>query len=264
MGRYKRRYNNSSYGREKAAQHIREAKRLSEELGGTDEDVKNYFFSLNPNQLKILLGKYEAKHGASAREYAEETFSKWKGKRRQMSGMVATRLFNLLPPEMPLDAKYQLTESLWKHVGPSSSKIYYIGLDANIDEVHSTIKAHLENVVIHYEIPSSMEKRFNWLSHGDVRIKQKLLNHLRQQEQALLLEAVQTNIPILLDHLRGNEGSLTNHVSHFINVGKHDVKVIVDDRVIGVTEVAPKSATNTRWIWWVIGIGILLLWALIR
>lgn len=257
MRRYSRRY-----GRERALEHIREAKRLNEELGGTDEDVKKYFFSLSPKQLQPILDKYETRYGTVAREYAKETFSKWKEKRVFMSGMVAGRLFSLLPPQMSPQAKYQLTESLWKHVGPSSSKIYYMGLDTDIEEVRSTVKAHLEEVVIHYTIPDSMEKRFEWLSEGDVRIKQELLNHLRQQEEALLLEAVQLNLPILLNHLRSDEGRLTNHVAQVVNVGKHKVKVIVDDRVTGITDVSPKikyfSGSNTTWIWWVIGIAIFL------
>ena len=37
---------------------------------------------------------------------------KWRTGRVQMSGMVAERLFNLLPPRMPLGVKYKLVEGL--------------------------------------------------------------------------------------------------------------------------------------------------------
>ena len=43
---YRRRGRRRNYGQERALQHIQEAKDLSRELGGTDEDVKSYFFSL--------------------------------------------------------------------------------------------------------------------------------------------------------------------------------------------------------------------------
>ena len=189
MGRYRgsryQSYGHRSIGHEKALEHIREAEALSEELGGTDEDVKKYFFSLSYNQLQGIFKKYELQYERSAREYAEKTLSKWKSGKVHMSGMVAERLFNLLPPIMPLEAKFQLTESLWKHVGPSSKKTYYIGLDADLDEVSQQVREHLEKVVINYEISSPMEARFKWLSQGDVGIKQQLLNHFRQQEKFL-------------------------------------------------------------------------------
>ena len=46
------RYSSRSAGLERALQHIEEAKQLTRELGGTDKDVKEYFFSLPTNELK--------------------------------------------------------------------------------------------------------------------------------------------------------------------------------------------------------------------
>ena len=54
---------------------------------------------------------------APAREYAANTIPKWRTGRVQMGGMIAERLFNLLPPRMPLAVKYKLVEGLWHHVG---------------------------------------------------------------------------------------------------------------------------------------------------
>ena len=56
-GKRHKSYGNRSVGLERALKHIREAETLSSELGGTDKDVKEYFFSL-PLQflsLKLLL-----------------------------------------------------------------------------------------------------------------------------------------------------------------------------------------------------------------
>src|SRR5215469_5747346 len=91
-----------SYGRERALEHIAAAKRLTAELGGMDQGVKAYFFSLSPVELSSILNEYQGKYGRSAREYAEQTIPKWRSGRVQMSGMVAERLFNLLPSRMPL------------------------------------------------------------------------------------------------------------------------------------------------------------------
>lgn len=268
MGRYRgsryQSYGHRSIGHEKALEHIRKAEALSEELGGTDEDVKKYFFSLSYNQLQGIFKKYELQYERSAREYAEKTLSKWKSGKVHMSGMVAERLFNLLPPIMPLEAKFQLTESLWKHVGPFSKKTYYIGLDADLDEVSQQVREHLEKVVINYEISSPMEARFKWLSQGDVGIKQQLLNHFRQQEKFLLSEALRTQLPILMNHLNSEKGSLTTHVAQVLKVGKHEVRIIVDELVNGVSDSASARIVekgNNNWIWWVIGI-IFVLWLL--
>jgi hypothetical protein len=56
-------------GRDRALQHIAEAREFSREVGGADEDVKKYFFSLPSNQLRSILDEYEKKYGRKAREY---------------------------------------------------------------------------------------------------------------------------------------------------------------------------------------------------
>ncbi len=77
MGRYRgnryRSYNKRSVGHERALEHIREAEALTRELGGTDKDVKSYFFSLSAAQLRSIFDKYESQYGNLAREYAEKT-----------------------------------------------------------------------------------------------------------------------------------------------------------------------------------------------
>src|SRR6266700_1037152 len=109
--RFRSRYRNA--GIEHAMRHIEEARELSRELGGTDEDVKEYFFSLRSSQLLRILDAYEGQYGKEARKYAEETIPAWRSGRRKMSGQNASRLFHLLPRFMPLERKYALIESLW-------------------------------------------------------------------------------------------------------------------------------------------------------
>ena len=256
-------YRSHSVGAERALQHIREAEALSQELGGTDTDVKEYFFSLPKSKLQIILDKYERKHGRQARDYAEDTLPKWKTGQVHMSGMVAERLFSLLPPTMPIESKFKLTESLWNHVGPSSNKTYYIGLDVDIQEISQRVKDHLAKVVTPYEIADSMESRFNWLSQGDIETKQKLLNYFREQEKSLLSTALSTQLPILLNHLQSDKGSLTTHTAQILKVGKHEVRVEINDRINGISETSPtrpQESDNNDWIWWVIGVIILFIY----
>ena len=268
MARYRnnwyRSYGGRSIGHERALEHIREAEALSRELGGTDEDVKRYFFSLSAIHLKVIFDKYEKQYGNLARVYAEETLPKWQNGQVHMSGMVAERLFNLLPPTMPIETKFQLIDSLWQHVGPSSKKIYYIGLGADLEDVTRRVREHLEEVVIKYDIPNSMEARFHWLSQGDVGIKQQLLNYFRQQEKRLLSKALQTQLPVLMNHLNSEKGILTTHVEQALKVGKHEVQVVFSELVNGISETAPvkpAEKNNYSWIWGILGI-IFVLWLL--
>ncbi len=243
-------------GREKALEHIREARVLTHELGGTDMDVKRYFFSLSGSRLNEVWDAYGEEYGQVAREYAENTLPDWRSGKVHMSGMVAERLFNLLPPMMPFQAKYQLVQSLWEHVGPSSRKKYYVGLDANPQEVVEVVTNHLKDVVVRYTIPESMESRFNWLAHGDARIKQQLLNYFRQRQKELLAVELDNKLPILLHHLNSSAGALTTHLAQVLEVGKHRVTVTVDERVNGISETAPvyePKREGNRWLWWVAG-----------
>ncbi|MES0039644.1 hypothetical protein NKJ74_31180 [Mesorhizobium sp. M0046] len=188
MAKYSRRnssrsYSGRDYGRERALQHIEDARRLSFELGGTDEDVKRYFFSLSSSELSKILAEYGRQYGAQAQDYASNTMYKWRTGQTKMSGTVAERLFNLLPPRMPLSEKYKLTEGLWKHFGPSSKRVMRVGHDADLEQVILMARQHIEEVVTHYQIPEQIERRFNWLSSGDVGVKQELLNHVRSMER---------------------------------------------------------------------------------
>jgi hypothetical protein len=73
------------------------------------------------------LDAYGNAYGTSARDYAQRTIEKWQTGTVHMGGQTAERLFKLLPPRMPLAAKYQLVENLWNHVGPKSKKTCRVG-----------------------------------------------------------------------------------------------------------------------------------------
>jgi len=89
---------------------------------------------------------------------------------------------------MPLSEKFSLVENLWEHFGPSSRKVLRIGLDAPVDLVVQAVSDHVDSTVANYRIPDNLEKRFSWLSAGDVDVKQQLLNYFRQKEKALAVE----------------------------------------------------------------------------
>jgi hypothetical protein len=221
-----------SYGRERALEHIAAAKRLSAELGGMDQAVKAYFFGLSPLELSVVLDDYQRAYGSQKREYAADTIEKWRSGRVQMSGMVAERLFNLLPPRMPLLVKYRLIEGLWHHVGPSSKHRIRVGLDAEVVQVVELARSKITEFVVNYKIPETIERRFDWLSAGDVSIKQMLLAHIQEGEKTVVVETVRAQVPVMLEHLR-SAGSRTGRLAQIVRVGKHELELLMDKTASG-------------------------------
>jgi len=221
-----------------------EARALSQVLGGTDKDVKAYFFAIPKGRLKSVLDQYEAAYGTPARQYAEEAMPFWASGKRGMSGTVADRLFQLLPPMMPLADKYRLTETLWNHHGPSSKKVLRIGPDVTGEQVATAFLDHVNGLLTDFRIPEPLESRFAWLSAGDVTVKQQLMNHLLQNERELVAEGVRLQTPAMLDHLAGDSEMHTTRMAHVVKVGKHELEILADRDATGLTLEDPKPTSR--------------------
>jgi hypothetical protein len=259
-------------GHEIARQHIEDARRLTAELGGTDKDVKDYFFSLSPRSLNLILDAYERQYGSGPRAYAQSTIRQWRTGAVQMSGTVAERLFRLLPPRMPLQEKYQLIENLWTHVGPRSRKALRVGLDADIEQIVQAVQSHMNDVVVRYTIPSSLEKRFEWLAAGDSTTKQQLLNHFLEHEKAFVVEGARQRVPVLLEHLRSSAGGNTYRAAEVLRIGNHELEVTIERNASGVRLAEPyvepprgvlasvqqPVTSYYRWAFWVVGVLIII------
>ncbi len=226
-------------GRSAARRHIQEARELSLLVGGTDSDVKKYFFNLPPEELKKVLDEYGRIYGEQKKAYARQTIQLWKSGRRIMSGMIAERLFNLLPPLMPLSQKYELVRSLWDTFGPKSLTEYTIGQDCDAGTVTRIVEECLNSKVMEFNIPDAIEQRFRWLADGDVETYQHLLNTFREQEMRLAAADASQRYQVILGHLsQGSEWTET--ISHECRVGKHAVKLYFDPRAEGISSGAPK------------------------
>jgi hypothetical protein len=204
-------------------------------LGGTDKDVKQYFFSLPAKRLTQILDVYERQYGAPARRYAEAAYDKWRTGSTQMSGLVADRLFTILPPLMPLADKYRLTEKLWDHYGPSSKKVLRVGLNVGAADVAAAFKDHFESVVSSFTLPEALEARFSWLSGGDVSVRRQLLEHNINAERALIAESVRRNVTVLFDHLAADTENATERAAHIVKIKKHELEILIDPKAEGLS-----------------------------
>ena len=188
---------------------------------------------------------------------------RWRIGRVQMSGMVAERLFSFLPNRMPLTTKYAIAEQLWRHVGPSSAKALRFGLGVPVEEIVANVENHISTVVINYQIPATLERRFNWLAADDVGLKQNLLNHLRSLDKSLVVEASRLQAGLMVQHLQDDQANQTQRLDHTIAVGKHNLKLIADKNAEGckfeefrTVHSGVVGNNDLTWLWWVLAAGV--------
>lgn len=260
-GSRRRSYYRPNAGQEAARRHIQEAHEFSKEIGGNDQDVKTYFFGLCGTELDSVLIEYGKKYGVEAESYARNTMSKWRSGATKMSGMVAKRLFDLLPERMPERKKYELAENVWLHFGPASSHSYTVGPNADILVLSQKVADKLDQVVVSYGLPDSVKSRFNWLAAGDVSIKEQLLNHFRQLQKSLAVQKVSMEIPVLQSQVL-NYPDTTGLARSLIKIHKHVVTITIDKRL--TSEINEGDPTPTQgpslgipWWLWVVGAAIL-------
>lgn len=229
MGYRRRRgYSRSSYGTERAKRHIQEARAFSHEVGHADEAIKAAFFRLSGRALNYLLDKYGEIYGDAARDYARDTIPKWRLGTVQMSGMVAQRLFDLLPPYMSAEDKNKIVESIWKWYGPRSSKYFYIGPDTNADAIVADLESYFERLTVLYPIPETLKGRFDWLSDNDAAAKERLLNHFMDRQRETAIASARLNIPMMLASMKTDAEGKISKLSHTVFVGNHQVEIKAD------------------------------------
>jgi hypothetical protein len=246
-----RRYRRRSYdaGKERALQHIREARELSRELGGTDEDVKRYFFGLSGAELLVILNAYEKENGKEARRYAEETIPAWRSGSRQMSGQNAARLFKLLPRFMPLERKYGLVELLWEKQSPRSENSVAFGPNAEAKDVGQVIDQHMTATVTGHTISEALQCRFLWLADGDSQAMQQLLNHFLMRDRKQAVTVVSAEVALILQHARAD--TAVQAFRRELRVGGHTVHIFLDPLATDVklTPGPPKFRRRPDYSW---------------
>ncbi|XHC26756.1 hypothetical protein ABWH91_05385 [Phycisphaerales bacterium ac7] len=213
MGRrYSRYYGGRTYnaGYERAKQHIREAHEFSREVGGTDRDIKQYFFSLSPSELRGILDRYGQIYGASAKDYATQAIPRWKSGRTKMSGQTAKRLFDLLPERMPIQSRLNLVDSLWNHFKVKRTVYCRYGPESEPSEVAAKVQSYLAEHVRGENIPDAFKQRFTWLSRGDSATYQTLLNHYIELDRQRTRQAIEQTTEVVKRHRLENPLAIKN------------------------------------------------------
>lgn len=256
-------------GREAALRHIAEAKELSDELGGTDKDVKAWFFSLPEERLNRILREYGTAFGTSAENYARQALPRWRSGATKMSGLVASRLFSLLPKFMDERTKFSLVESLWKHVGPREKREVVAGKSASIEKILEVVEAEVRRLSTEWELPISMRKRFEWLSGREAVAYTTLLSHVKNTERAIGEEVLKVSLPNLKRRLEADLKDSVSLLSQTIEVGRQSLEVRFEgegDEIIARRKTtvyrggsSRSSSTGGSYFWfWVFLAGLVL------
>lgn len=220
----------STAGQEAARRHIEEARQFEREMGGTVSDVKKYFFGLKDTELDAVFDAYHRQYGASKEAYARQVFSRWKSGSTQMSGLVAKRLFDLLPPGMPIEIKLELAGNLWRHFGTSSTHHFTVGPRADPNLVMHKVYETLNLEIQDYNIPQNVKNRFDWLAAGNVSVKEHLLNYFRQMDRKIAIDSLNAQLPILQAQMHGHSNH-TRSIRTKIEIQKHSVEIWIDPRL---------------------------------
>ena len=125
-----------------------------------------------------------------------------------MSRIVTERLNEFLAPGMPLNVKFEIAEELWRHLGPNSSQTLRFGPGVTVAEIVEIVEHHIARVA-GYQIATALQRRFDWLAADDVKVKQELLNHLRDLDRALVVEATRLQAGVMVQHLQDDTARKT-------------------------------------------------------
>lgn len=164
-------------------------------------------------------------HGSSARSYAEKTIPKWRSGQVEMSGMVAQRLFALMPPFLPIERKHKIVETLWKRHGPSSYKCLHVGPDSDFDAMLRDIEDHFDNLAVLYEIPDGLQRRFDWLAENDVTVKQQLLNYFMDAQRTAAIANAKLYLRAMLDVMSAEQAVPFDSLTHTVYIGNHRLEL---------------------------------------
>jgi hypothetical protein len=207
-----RRYSRYSYdsGHQAAMRHIRAFRELERRLGPIVTDVKEAFLNLGNSDFNLLLAKYGELFGQSAQDYALQTYPKWRAGQTKMSGKVAERLLNLLPPYLKFEHRYAMVEKLCNHHATKQYRSVKINLkkpEAGLDELNRSIKEVLEiSAVSEKYLPEHVLNTINWLNDDDMVISRQMLAEIDRKRNAKSLTLAEKEFQNVMEQVKNVKG----------------------------------------------------------
>ncbi|RJP28357.1 MAG: hypothetical protein C4527_12170 [Candidatus Omnitrophota bacterium] len=168
---------------------------------GIDDDVREIFFNLPPEDLEMVFRAYGRKYGEGKKRFAKQTFKKWKSGIVQMSGKISERLVVFLPPYLKFENKYDLVKKLWINSQPQTFFELSItpeqGFEEVVELIAKTIKEKLET-----NISESLKERLNWLCQNNAKKAEELLKKVFEKEGEIILKSVSRELRDISEYIR--------------------------------------------------------------
>lgn len=216
-GRGRRHY--SSYGNYVVSQR----RELTKAFGGIDRDVERLFLALDPYSLEVLFQAYTSHYGGSAGAYARKTYPNWQSGAVRMSGEVAERLLNLLPPRLPYSVRYDLVKKLRNaNFRPMTRHVR-----TTPERWREDLRPAIEEVVAHGETASLSDRlkgRVSWLANGDVAAAEALMSEAIREESLSRLAYLKVEFQ-RLDAIIAQLGEYQTAVTHAIELPQGSIQV---------------------------------------
>lgn len=195
-------------------------------FAGIDRDVEAHFFTLASVELERLFRAYEISYGITAATYARKAYLKWRSGEVRMSGATAERLLRLLPPLLPLEARFELVRKLLA----AKFRPMHRSIRTTLDRWREDLMPIVRDVVDHGAsavIPSALKERVAWLSGKDVMIVENLLLAASQNEavqRVKFLEFELERVELMVQQRDEADTSIT----HVIVLPQGTVNVYID------------------------------------
>jgi hypothetical protein len=197
---------------------------LSSHVAGIDRDIEQIFLNLPSYRLDALLIKYGRLYGEEALAYAKRTIPNWKSGKVQMSGVVAERLLNLIPPLLEASDRFELVRKLRAANLPKETRKVSC-TTVNWRSVLKPVLVDLVETRRRFRLPEHLLKRVNWLAQGDVAAAQRILVMVEEDEARLRLEYLEREFRRIDDLVQQMKS--TRAISHTIEIPQGTIVVTI-------------------------------------
>lgn len=206
------------------SQHVSARASLSYQVGGIDKDIEHAFLSLADARLERIFQKYGAVHGRSAETYARATHAKWKSGKVRMSGAVAERLLNLVPPELDAALRFDLVKKL-RGAFLHREQRYVVTEPETWRSAVAPVVAELITASAKFQLPERVQSKVAWLAGGDAKAAQSLLVAAEQEEAIVRLRYLEAEFQRIDSLIQKVEA--TRAVNHKIELPQGTISVMI-------------------------------------
>ena len=141
-----------------------------------------------------------------------------------MSGVVASRIFDLLPPYMSSSHRLNIMEVLWKKYSPRTSVSFRVSANASENDLTVAMEEYWRSMDIRHQLPDTVSRMGAWLTGNDAAKGQELFNHFKELDKKLAIEKCRVIFKTIGPRVRVNEG--TNfQATHVVKVGGHEAEL---------------------------------------